>query len=174
MVKRILASVLLAVALGASSARAQGLTIDHPFGLEALPTAGERKAADIASWATVGTLVVLDLKASFDKCDGDSCYHALVFTGLRVGATYGAVFVVKSLLHRERPCAYYGCGSDNPNFSMPSGHTALAFSTLGGPRLAFMLPLSVGTGGLRVAAGKHYLTDTVVGALIGLGTSRIR
>jgi membrane-associated phospholipid phosphatase len=172
MVKRILASILFAVALGASPAFAQSTALDRMT--PALPSAGERRAADIVSWATAITAVALDAKASIGGCSGqDACYHAIVYTGLRVGATYGAVFALKELVHRVRPCAPE-CASDNPDFSLPSGHTAIAFSTMGGPRLMFSLPLAVSTGGLRVAAGKHWLTDTLAGAGIGLLTSRIR
>jgi membrane-associated phospholipid phosphatase len=53
-------------------------------------------------------------------------------------------------------------------------HTALAFSAVGGKRLAFTLPLAISTGGLRVAAGKHYVTDVLTGAAIGYATSFIR
>jgi membrane-associated phospholipid phosphatase len=83
--------------------------------------------------------------------------------GLRLGVTYGAAFAAKKLVHRERPCAPLDCGIDNPDFSFYVGHTALAFSTLGGPRLSVALPLAISTGGLRVAGGKHYLTDVLVG-----------
>lgn len=182
MVKNILLSVLFAVTLP-SALFAQATALDK--WTPPLPTAGERQAADIASWATAIAAAALDAKASIGGCDGqDQCYHAIVTTGARIGATYGAVFLLKKLVSRQRPCAigpdvhgynYYDvCGSDNPDFSFPSGHTALAFSTIGGPRLAFSLPLAVGTGGLRVAAGKHWLTDTLAGAGIGLLTSRIR
>ena len=71
------------------------------------------------------------------------------------------------VIERERPD-----GSDRLSFY--SMHTAMAFQTLGGPRLAVALPVSVGTGGLRVAAGKHWLTDVLVGAGVGALTSRIR
>lgn len=49
-----------------------------------------------------------------------------------------------------------------------------AFAGLGGPRLEFALPLAVSTGGLRVAADKHWLTDVLAGAAVGAITSRIR
>jgi membrane-associated phospholipid phosphatase len=129
--------------------------------------------------------MVLDANATIGKCDGqDSCYRAVTMSAARVGVTFGAVYGLKKLFARRRPCSYgpdvhgynyaESCGIDNPDYSFPSGHTAFAFSTIGGPRLAFALPLAVGTGGLRVAANKHWLTDTLAGAGIGLLTSRIR
>lgn len=155
--KHVLMSILLAVMLP-SMAAAQ----DY------------KKASDIASWVTLGTAVALDAHATIGKCDGqDECYHAIVTTGLRVGITLGATALVKHFVQKDRPCAP-ACGIDSPDSSFFSGHTALAFSTVGGPRLAFSLPLAIGTGGLRVAAGKHYWEDVLVGAGVGLLTSRIR
>lgn len=135
-----------------------------------LPTKAERQAADALSWATVLATVALDSKASFDCVDRKRCF---AMQGARIGVTYGVVFAVKKLISRSRPCAP-DCGTDNPDFSFYSAHTALAFTSVGGPRLAFTLPLAISTGGLRVAAGKHWLTDTLVGAGAGLLTSRLR
>jgi membrane-associated phospholipid phosphatase len=168
-----LAALVLAALLVTAPARAQSLPIDRLT--PSLPTAGERTAASVASWATAITAVVLDVNATIGKCDGqDECYRAVTFMALRLGVTYGAAFAAKKLVHRERPCAPLDCGIDNPDFSFYSAHTALAFSTLGGPRLAVSLPLAISTGGLRVAGGKHYLTDVLVGAGVGALTSRIR
>ncbi|HYM26315.1 MAG TPA: phosphatase PAP2 family protein [Vicinamibacterales bacterium] len=169
------AAVLLALGFSLAMlgrAQAQPLAIDKLT--PPLPTAGERTAADVASWATVIADVAFDTKASWDA---PNRLRAFELQGARVGATYGAVFAAKLLLHRVRPCAYglperdepeTACGIDNPDYSFFSGHTALAFaSAVGGPRLAFSLPLAISTGGLRIAAGKHYLTDSLFGALAG-------
>ena len=104
---------------------------------------------------------------------GPVCRRALVMSGIRLGVTAGVATALKVAVHRTRPCAP-SCGADNPNFSFPSGHTAFAFSAMGGGRASVMLPLAVGTGGLRVAAGKHWLTDTLAGAALGWVTSGIR
>lgn len=162
----ILALVVFLLALG--SARAQSTSFDRLT--PPLPTAGERRAADIASWATAIAAVALDTKASFEAPDRT---RALEREGARLGIVYGAAFAVKYLVHRGRPCAP-DCGIDNPDFSFFSAHTAVAFSTIGGPRLAFTLPLAVTTGGLRIAAGKHWLTDVLAGAGVGWLTSRLR
>lgn len=149
-------------------AAGQAVSIDQ--WTPSLPTSGERKAADVASWVTALADVALDTKVSWDAPDRR---RAFVLQGVRIGVTYGAVFAVKSLVHRTRPCAP-DCGADNPQWSFYSAHTALAFQSLSGPRLALTLPLAVGTGGLRVAGGKHWLTDVLVGAAVGTVTSRIR
>lgn len=138
-----------------------------------LPSAKDRKVADVASWATVVSVVALDTMASFDSVDRR---RAFVLQGARVGVTYGVVYLVKRLANRDRPCLRLRleCDNDSPQSSFYSAHTALAFSTIGGPRLAFVLPLAISTGGLRVAAGKHWLTDVLVGAGAGVLTSRLR
>jgi membrane-associated phospholipid phosphatase len=161
---------------------AQPIAVDKV--LPKFSTEDARRGADIASWATVSLAVALDTKASWDTSDRQ---RAFALQGARIGVTVIASELLKRWTHRTRPCAmdttaWYTssnnfappCGSDAPDKSFPSMHTALAFQTVGGPRLAFSLPLAISTGGLRVLAGKHWLTDTLVGAGIGLATSRIR
>lgn len=169
--RALLLASLLAIA---APAAAQSTGFDRLT--PSLPTAGERHAADIASWGTAIAAVTLDGVATWRqhcRSQWDECEGAIVRSGLRVGITYGAAFLVKRIVQRSRPCAP-DCGIDDPSSSFYSAHTAIAFSTVGGSRLAFSLPLAVGTGGLRVAAGKHWLTDTLVGAGAGLLVSRIR
>ncbi len=152
----------------ARAALAQSTPFDTPF--HPLPTTNERKVADIASWGTVLADVALDAKASWDSPQRG---RAFAMQGARTAITIGVAYGVKKLVGRERPCAPE-CGLDDPNASFYSMHTALAFSTLGGPRLAVSLPFAITSGGLRIAAGKHYFTDVLVGALAGTLTSRIR
>jgi membrane-associated phospholipid phosphatase len=135
-----------------------------------LPTAGEQRAADVASWVTVGTVLSLD---AWDAWHQEDRVQAFVVMGVRVGLIYGLTSIVKEAFPRERPCAPV-CGLDHANGSFYSMHTAFAFSAIGGPRLVFVLPLAMGTGGLRILADKHYLTDVLVGAAVGAATSRIR
>jgi membrane-associated phospholipid phosphatase len=146
---------------------AQALPIDKLT--PPLPTAGERKAADLASWGTVLAAVALDAKASWDAPDRK---RAFLLQGARIGIAQGLTFGLKKLVQRERPCAPHDCGMDNPDFSFPSGHAMLAGTSYGGPRLAFSVPLIVGTGGLRIAANKHWFTDTAAGALIGMAVGK--
>ena len=136
-----------------------------------LPTPGERHAADIASWGTVLADIALDVKASWNCERRARCFE---LQGVRLGVTYGVDYLVKTAVHRMRPCAPNDCGIDKPNASFYSAHTAAAFQTLGGPRLAFALPFAIATGGLRVAAGKHWITDVLAGAGAGYLASKIR
>lgn len=133
-----------------------------------LPTRSERQAANLASWGSALTLVSIDTMHAFRSQEPR---RALLKEGERLGATYAAVFLAKALVHRARPCAPL-CGSDNPNFSFFSGHTAVAFQAIGGARLTLTVPLAGSTGALRVAAGKHWPSDVLAGAVVGAAASR--
>lgn len=161
MFRSMIAAILLTVAMP-SIVSAQGF-----------PTAGERKAADVASWLTVGAALTLDVSAHCTDT-WDACHDALVLSAVRIGVTVGATALIKHIVHRDRPCASFTPACTPGNDSFYSMHTALAFSSLGGPRIAIAIPLAVSTGGLRVAAGKHWWTDVLVGAGVGALTSRIR
>lgn len=150
----------LVFVLTASIVRAQALPVDKLT--PALPTVTEQRVADIASWVTAGTLVGYDAVRSWQQ--GSRSRWMLL---ARTSVTAGAVLGLKSLVQRDRPCSPV-CGADNPHFSMPSGHTAFAFSA------SVNVPLAATTGGLRIAANKHWLTDTLTGAAIGWATSHIR
>lgn len=162
-----IASVILAVMLG-GVAHAQSLPIDRLT--PPLPTQTERTIADVVSWGTVATTVALDLRESWRA---DDRAHALKMQAVRLGVVWGSSALVKALVQRERPCAP-ACGIDRADASYFSAHTAFAFSTIGGPRLSIAVPLSVSTGGLRIAADKHWLTDVLTGAGVGWLTSHIR
>lgn len=159
--------VLAALLCLATSGHTQALPIDRLT--PPLPTVGERHIAAVVSWGTVLAAVALDAKASWDAPDRK---RAFLLQGARIGIAQAATFGLKKLVHRERPCAPSDCGPDNPDFSFPSGHAMLGGTSFGGPRLAFTLPLIVGTGGLRIAANKHYLTDVAAGALIGMAVGK--
>jgi len=128
-----------------------------------LPTATGRTIADVASWGTAGWAVANDTRASWGAVDRTK---AFLLQGVRLGATYGAVFLTKRLVHRTRPCAPE-CGRDNPSYSFYSAHTAVPVAS-GSPVLGAI------TGALRVAAGKHYLTDVLAGFGAGWLAGRIR
>lgn len=157
----------LALLLSAAPAEAQSTALDRLT--PPLPTPTERSIADLASWGTVAAALALDTKASWDQADRRRAFER---EGLRLGLTYTVAEIVKLAVHRDRPCAP-SCGIDSPTSSFYSLHTAFGFSTLGGPRLAVSLPLAISTGGLRIAAGKHYLTDVLVGAAAGALASRL-
>ena len=93
--------------------------------------------------------------------------------------------VVKLTFGRQRPYAHFATApltpSSEDNLSFSSGHTSIAFAFAAGAgyvahrrrlRLepviwASGLALAATTAYLRIAADKHYLTDTLAGAAIG-------
>jgi len=160
-----------------------GLTLSGPAAAQtaidrwtpAPASSSVRRAADLASWGTLAAVVALDTRASLTA---EAPGRALAWQAARTGVTFGAVYGVKHLIRRLRPCAP-DCGRDNPAFSFYSAHTAYAFASVDtraarGPRLAVALPLAVSTGGLRVVGGKHWLTDTLAGAGAGWLASKLR
>ena len=76
------------------------------------------------------------------------------------------VFIVKGIVHRQRPVP---AGKFD---AYPSGHTAAAFSLFGvisresGKVLWLAVPVLVGAS--RILLGRHYLSDVVMGAGIGM------
>lgn len=140
-----------------------------------LPTTGERQAADIASYITLGVELAMDTKASWDCPDRARCLWMQL---LRDGTTYGLSEVIKRTVHEKRPCEP-ACGVDSGTGSFPSMHMAFAFSTVdfmgkSKPRIVASLSLAVGTGEGRVLAGKHNWWDVIAGAGLGFATSWIR
>ena len=86
--------------------------------------------------------------------------RAFTRQAIRTGVVVGASELVKRLVHRERP-------DRSDALSFWSEHTALSFSALGGPRWAIVVPLGVVTAEGRAGGAKHFLTDTIAGALVG-------
>ena len=106
-----------------------------------------------------------------------------------LGITNGLTLLSKNLITRYRPYTYQDNldidtrRSHDGRNSFFSGHTAMAFSSAvflaynfeksDNPRYAknilwlSSIALASSTGYLRIIAGKHFLTDVIVGALIG-------
>lgn len=102
--------------------------------------------------------------------------QAVVVTALAAILSAGSVTVVKPCLRRQRPRpGMKGFFWDRfDRYSFPSGHAARTASIaivmgINYPHYAppfFLLPFIVGL--CRIALGIHYLSDIVVGLLIGL------
>lgn len=117
--------------------------------------------------------------------------NAGVVYGETLSANLALASLVKVLVARPRPYTYGPRANDasfdaaERHLSFYSGHTSSAFASAvagsylfaegaqdEGSRIAFWateLTLAAATANLRVRAGKHYYSDVVVGALVGVG-----
>lgn len=159
--KKILSALVCALLLNASVVNAQIIQSEK-----------ERTAVHIASWVTVLTLEGLDTYASFKS---DDRTRAFVLQGVRVGIAQGGVALLKWAVPMARPCTpTHECGTDSEMSGFPSGHMALACSTLGGPSLSVTIPLVGATAAGRFFAWRHFPSQIAAGCIIGALASRIR
>src|SRR5579863_6177752 len=120
-------------------------------------------------WSAVGLILFL--------FGGPRRFDALAAGFVSVGAGQLTFFVVKRMIGRERPCATEPhCWSillPADRFSFPSGHTITAFAiafSLGLYYPALLVGLvfcALSVAASRVILGLHYLSDVLVGILIG-------
>ncbi len=99
---------------------------------------------------------------------------------------FGLTRLAKAVINRNRPVLYTedaigGQGNVSNHRSMYSGHTSTAFvlatshvlsmSHKKGLGRFWPLIVAAGVGAMRVAAGKHFPTDVLVGAILGTATA---
>jgi len=102
--------------------------------------------------------------------------------------TFGVNQLVKAIINRNRPVLYTEDAIEAQNQvtnhrSMYSGHTALSFalgtsyylsmSDKTGFDRSWPLITAAVIGAMRLAAGKHFPTDVLVGAVLGIATSMV-
>lgn len=129
------------------------------------------RAGDGWIWYLFGLAILL--------LGGDSRFTAVAAAGSAAAVGIGVFISVKRISGRKRPCEYephcWATLLPPDQFSFPSGHTITAFSvavTLS-EFYPFLLPallfvaLSIATS--RILLGMHFLSDVVVGALLGIG-----
>ena len=155
----------LALLLLGSRVSAQQLPVDR---LAPAWSPRYQSAAEALSNVTLAATIGLD---TWQSWQAPNRAHAFERQGERAGVVIAAVLLTKVLVHRSRPCAP-SCGVDNPRFSFFSGHTAIAFAAVG-PRLTVTIPLASSTGYFRIAANRHYLTDVLAGAAVGVATREV-
>lgn len=141
------------------------LVLSAPAVAETQPLAWAVKHRPIAQRTSdilVGAQLVADTVHSLRS---ERRGRALGCQALRMGIAFGASELVKRATDRERP-------DRSDRLSFYSGHTATAFSA-GGWRWQISAPIAIGSGYLRMAANRHYISDVLVGAGAGYLTSRI-
>ena len=131
---------------------------------------GASRAGDGWLWSAVGIVVLL--------FGGDRRFQALEAGMAAVVAGQLTFLVLKRLTGRERPCAIEDhCWAKllpPDRFSFPSGHTITAFAVavpIGlyypDKLLAGLIFCAMSVAASRVLLGLHYLSDVLVGILIG-------
>jgi len=130
--------------------------------------------------------ILVSLACWLDRpVDGTGRWRATILAGsVTLAGLLGEL--LKVLIRRERPGAHDGAygfrpWADHPwssgGFGMPSSHALIAFSAAAAlthlfPRAApIWYALAIGCGVTRVLAGAHFVSDVVVGAVIGIATS---
>ena len=97
--------------------------------------------------------------------------------GLKAAAiNFGTTSLLKIIAHKNRPD-----GTNNRGF--PSSHTASAFASATGLAIEYgkdypwvpyaSYTVAAGVGALRIAHNKHYLSDVLVGAGIGILSTKV-
>src|SRR5258706_7321255 len=138
------------------------LAIAQPTSIDPTSLAWKNtRDANIISNITVGASIALDTWDSFKSVDRK---RAFIKQGERTLIIVGATEIVKRLTHRTRP-------DDSDNLSFFSEHTELSAQN---KRWQISIPLMTSTGYLSIAANKHYLTDVIVGGVVGSLINRIR
>lgn len=122
-----------------------------------LKWASHQKFADTLSTGAVGAQVV---GQTWTNWHSEHRTRALLEQGCATGVSIVAAELTKLMVPRLRPD-----GSDHKSFF--SEHTAIAAANSGW-RVGISIPLTVGTGYGRMAANKHFATDVLAGAAMGL------
>jgi membrane-associated phospholipid phosphatase len=145
------------------------------------PTANYWVQTSASAYWVSGIAIVGSLGYGFIAGDKNMQHNAYELV-LNIAISTGISQLLKVTINRERPADRY----PNDIFvngpvhgqSFPSGHTTLAFATattlaLDYKRWYFVVPayLWAGTVGYsRMYLGKHYPSDVLAGAIIGIGT----
>jgi membrane-associated phospholipid phosphatase len=164
-------------------------------------TKAQRSQANDESNALLYSMVALPtVNAAMNAPNVSDAASLMLVNAETFGVTFALVALIKAVTKRERPYASAAglsaycvehpttseCKNDR-NASFFSGHSATAFAGAGlvcmqqmefGSRFASVgcgaaMTIAGATALLRIIADKHYATDTLVGALVGVGTGML-
>jgi undecaprenyl-diphosphatase len=126
-------------------------------------------------WVATGLLLLLGRSSA--------CLRTLAEVAVALGIASSALVLLKRRFRRARPCDY----ARHPHFdvrplalfkedrfSFPSGHTLNAFAVSAVVALSFpplapaLFAVAASVGASRVVLGLHFLSDVLVGAVLGL------
>jgi len=134
------------------------------------------KLDDYTRYAPVVQLYAADILGAQSKSHWFDQTKYLVLSSL---ISNGTSTLLKKRIHKERPGSYESTHAN----SFPSGHTTTAFTTATvlyeeyidtNPILAYSgYAFAIATGSLRMANNAHYLSDVLVGAGIGILSTRL-
>jgi undecaprenyl-diphosphatase len=129
------------------------------------------RAGDGWLWYLTGLAILL--------LGGDERFTAIATAGSAALVGVGIFKSVKKISGRKRPCEIephcWATLLPPDQFSFPSGHTITAFAVALGisafyPILSpFLIFCAVSIAASRILLGMHFLSDVVVGAIIGTG-----
>ncbi|MDQ2774202.1 MAG: phosphatase PAP2 family protein [Acidobacteriota bacterium] len=129
------------------------------------------RAGDGWLWYLTGILVLL--------FGGDNRFTAAAAAGSAAVTGVGIFVLTKNLSGRKRPCEYqphvWAHLLPPDQFSFPSGHTitafavAIAFGEFYPVLLGLLLFCALAIATSRILLGMHFLSDVLVGALVGTG-----
>ena len=128
------------------------------------------KLDDYLNYAPAATFVILSLAEKENRGE------RLIRGTLAISAANGTSWILKRIINEERP-------DKSEKFSFPSGHTTNAFAGAAVLNREFSnkYPLisvlgfaaATSTGILRVANNKHWITDVIAGAALGIGATEV-
>lgn len=135
------------------------LCLSTPVAAQEWPLSQQHTAAVVSDWLVAGQIGVDTVHSLLSE----NKKQALGCQAFRVGLTVAAAEATKRLVHRQRPD-----GSDFNSFY--SEHSAIAMVSSG---WRFQYSVAIGTGYLRVAAHKHYISDVLTGFGAGYLARRV-
>ncbi len=123
-------------------------------------------------WAAVTILPIVYLAETLSGTSKTETLHRLEFTFMSLATVGATTHLIKWGIGRQRP-------NGRGYRSFPSGHTSAAFgvaevvrSLYGNRAAAVPYALAVITGISRIHDNKHYLSDVIAGAGLGMGVVR--